>query len=230
MPVNREPDPIPPTDGAAAGHLAGLRVAYDAPPLDPTTVDPDPVAQFRAWFADVEAAGLPEPNAMVLATVDAAGAPAARTVLLKGLDDRGLVFYTNLDSAKGRQLAGHPLAALVFGWHLASVQVRVEGSVEMVAAGESDDYFASRPRESQLGAWASAQSEPAKSREALDAAYAEVEREFADGAIPRPPFWGGLRVVPQRWEFWAGRGGRLHDRVEYRRDDSGGWERTRLQP
>ena len=230
MPANREPDANPPADDAAAGHLAGLRVAYDAPPLDPATVDPDPVAQFRSWFADVEDAGLPEPNAMVLATVDDDGRPAARTVLLKGLDDRGLVFYTNLDSAKGRQLAGHPLAAVVFGWHLASVQVRVEGTVAAVSAGESDDYFASRPRESQLGAWASAQSEPAESREVLDAAYGEVEREFADGVIPRPPFWGGLRVVPQRWEFWAGRRGRLHDRVEYRRDDSGGWVRTRLQP
>jgi pyridoxamine 5'-phosphate oxidase len=227
---NPEPDPATPTEPDAAGHLAGLRVAYDAPPLDPATVDTDPVAQFRSWFADVEAAGLLEPNAMILATVDDAGRPAARTVLLKGLDDRGLVFYTNLDSAKGRQIAGHPLAALVFGWHLASVQVRVEGTVEAVSAGESDAYFASRPRESQLGAWASAQSEPAASRDALDAAYSEVEREFADGVIPRPPFWGGLRVVPQRWEFWAGRQGRLHDRVEYRRDDAGGWSRTRLQP
>ena len=230
MPSNREPDATAPADRGAAGHLAGLRVAYDAPPLDPTTVDPDPVTQFRAWFADVEAAGLPEPNAMVLATVDEDGRPAARTVLLKGLDDRGLVFYTNLDSAKGRQLAGHPLAALVFGWHLASVQVRVEGTVEAVSAEESDAYFASRPRESQLGAWASAQSEPAESRDALDASYDDVENQFADGVIPRPPFWGGLRVVPQRWEFWAGRQGRLHDRVEYRRDEAGGWVRTRLQP
>ena len=230
MPSNREPDATAPADRAAAGHLAGLRVAYDAPPLDPTTVDPDPVTQFRAWFADVEAAGLPEPNAMVLATVDEDGRPAARTVLLKGLDDHGLVFYTNLDSAKGRQLAGHPLAALVFGWHLASVQVRVEGTVEAVSAEESDAYFASRPRESQLGAWASAQSEPAESRDALDASYDDVENQFADGVIPRPPFWGGLRVVPQRWEFWAGRRGRLHDRVEYRPDEAGGWVRTRLQP
>jgi pyridoxamine 5'-phosphate oxidase len=227
---NPEPDAPTPTEPDAAGHLAGLRVAYDAPPLDPATVDPDPVAQFRAWFADVEAAGLPEPNAMVLATVDDAGRPAARTVLLKGLDERGLVFYTNLDSAKGRQVAGHPLAALVFGWHLASVQVRVEGTVEAVSAEESDAYFASRPRESRLGAWASAQSEPVESRDALDAAYSEVEREFADGVIPRPPFWGGLRVVPQRWEFWAGRRGRLHDRVEYRLDGAGSWTRTRLQP
>jgi len=230
VPSNREPDPTLPADDDAADHLAGLRVVYDAPPLDPATVDPDPVKQFQAWFADVETAGLPEPNAMVVATVDGSGRPAARTVLLKGLDDRGLVFYTNLDSAKGRQVAGHPLAAVVFVWHLASVQVRVEGTVETVSAAESDAYFASRPRESQLGAWASAQSEPAESREALDAAYDEVERQFADGVIPRPPFWGGLRVVPQRWEFWAGRRGRLHDRVEYRRDDSGGWVRTRLQP
>jgi len=230
VPSNREPDATPPADQAAAGHLAGLRVAYDAPPLDPATVDPDPVTQFRAWFADVEAAGLPEPNAMVLATVDEHGLPAARTVLLKGLDGRGLVFYTNLDSAKGHQLAAHPLAALVFGWHLASVQVRVEGTVESVSAEESDAYFASRPRESQLGAWASAQSDPAESRDALDASYDDVENQFADGVIPRPPFWGGLRVVPQRWEFWAGRRGRLHDRVEYRRDDVGGWVRTRLQP
>jgi pyridoxamine 5'-phosphate oxidase len=229
VPSNLEPDARPPADQAAADHLARLRVVYDAPPLDPATVDPDPVTQFRAWFGDVEAAGLPEPNAMVLATVDEDGRPAARTVLLKGLDDRGLVFYTNLDSAKGRQLEGHPLAALVFGWHLASVQVRVEGTVVAVSAEESDAYFASRPRESQLGAWASAQSEPIGSRALLDAAYDDVEREFA-GVIPRPPFWGGLRVVPRRWEFWAGRQGRLHDRVEYRRDDAGGWVRTRLQP
>lgn len=211
-------------------HLAGLRVSYDAPPLDPSTVDPDPVAQFRRWFDEVEAAGLPEPNAMVVATVDDAGRPAARTVLLKGLDERGLVFYTNLESAKGRQLAAHPVAAVVFGWHLASVQVRVEGTVEPVAGAESDAYFASRPRESQLGAWSSAQSDPVADRAALDAEYAEAAERFGSGPIPRPPFWGGLRVVPQRWEFWAGRTGRLHDRVEYRRDAEGGWVRTRLQP
>jgi len=212
-----------------AGRFAGLRVGYDAPALDPDTADPDPVAQFHAWFDEVQAAGLPEPNAMVVATASPDGMPAARTVLLKGLDERGLVFYTNLESAKGRQLAANPQAAVVFPWHPLSRQVRVEGTVAPVEPETADAYFDSRPLESRLGAWASAQSMPIEGRDELDAAYAETQQRFEGAEVRRPAFWGGYRIEPVRWEFWVGRVGRLHDRIEYRRDGDG-WSRLRLQP
>lgn len=219
---------------ADGGHLAGLRVRYDGPDIDPASMPADPLVAFTAWFDEVERAGLPEPNAVVLATVDAEGLPHARMVLVKGVDARGLVVYTNFTSAKGSELAVRPQAALVFPWHPLARQVRVEGPVERVDDAIADAYFASRPRESQLGAWASAQSKPVESRASLDARYADTERRFGDAPVPRPPFWGGYRIVPRRWEFWSGKRGRLHDRVEYVRaeEHQGGreWTRRRLQP
>jgi pyridoxamine 5'-phosphate oxidase len=164
----------------------------------------------------------------VLATADAAGTPSARTVLLKGYDGRGLRFFTNLGSAKATELAVNPRAALVFPWHAVARQVRVAGTVVEVDRDEVEGYFASRPRDSQLGAWASAQSTVVPSRAALDAALAEVADRFPDD-VPTPPGWGGYRVVPQSWEFWAGRAGRLHDRLRYRRTEQG-WTIERLAP
>ena len=216
--------------------LSGMRVVYTGESLDPAGVPDDPAELFRAWLADAERAGVVEPNAMVLATTGPSGRPHARTVLLKGLPaaDRGsagLLVFTNLESAKAGELAQHPAAAAVFGWYAISRQVRVEGAVRQAPASVSDAYFATRPRESQLGAWASRQSQPIESRAALDARYEEVERRFEGRDVERPPYWGGLILHPDRWEFWVGHRGRLHDRVLYVAvDDLPGWRRSRLQP
>jgi pyridoxamine 5'-phosphate oxidase len=209
-----------------------MRRAYERAGADVDDLGPDPVVAFGRWFADVAAAGVVEPNAMVLATADAAGAPSARTVLLKGYDGRGLRFFTNLGSAKAAELAGNPRAALVFPWHAVSRQVRVVGTAVGLDRDEVEAYFASRPRDAQLGAWASAQSSVVPSRAALDAALAEVAARFP-AEVPTPPGWGGYRVVPETWEFWAGRAGRLHDRLRYRRTgwgDEAGWTVERLAP
>jgi len=178
----------------------------------------DPFAIFAAAFARAVANEPFEANAMTLATVGATGAPSARVVLLKGADARGFVFYTNYDSRKGRELDARPVAALMLHWKQAEEQVRVEGDVERVSAGESDAYFRTRPRESQIGAWASLQSETLGSRAALEARFDELSRRFADGEVPRPPHWGGYRVVPARIEFWYGRASRLHERHVYERE------------
>jgi pyridoxamine 5'-phosphate oxidase len=170
-----------------------------------------------------------EPNAMTLATVDAAGQPAARTVLLKAIDPRGLTFYTNLDSRKARELAANPKAALLFWWPPHARQVRFEGTIEAVDEAEADAYFATRPRGSQLGAWASAQSSVIADRAALEAAEQEIAERFAGGPVPRPPFWGGYRLTPERVEFWQGRTNRLHDRLRYTRL-ADGWQIERLAP
>jgi pyridoxamine 5'-phosphate oxidase len=207
-----------------------MRRSYERAGVDVEDLGPDPVAAFGRWFADAAAAGVVEPNAMVLATAGAGGVPSARTVLLKGYDGRGLRFFTNLGSAKAAELAANPRAALVFPWHPVARQVRVAGAVVAVDRGEVEEYFASRPRDSQLGAWASAQSTVVPSRAALDAALADVAARFP-AEVPAPPGWGGYRVVPDSWEFWAGRVGRLHDRLRYRRTDpSGGWTVERLAP
>ena len=210
-----------------------MRRSYERVGIDIDDLGPDPLAAFRGWFAEAAGAGIVEPNAMVLATVGADGVPAARTVLLKGFDDAGLRFFTSLGSAKAADLAANPVAALVFPWHAMSRQVRVVGAVEALDRDAVEAYFAVRPRESQLGAWASAQSTVVGSRRALDDALAEVEARFPaeEGPVPAPPGWGGYRVVPTSWEFWAGRTGRLHDRLRYRRTpDGSSWLVERLAP
>jgi pyridoxamine 5'-phosphate oxidase len=191
--------------------------------------DPDPLRQFQRWFDAAVAAGLPEPNAMTLATCTADGVPSARIVLLKICDERGLAFFTNYRSRKARELANNPRAALVFFWPALERQVRVEGRVEQVSAEESDVYFASRPVNSRLGAWASDQSAVIPSRDELERKQHEFEAQFPDGRVPRPPHWGGYRVVPDVFEFWQGRPSRLHDRLRYRRVE-GRWVIERLSP
>ena len=186
--------------------------------------------QFAGWFADATALGLPEPNAMIVATADRSGRPSARTVLLKEFDERGFVFYTNYRSRKGTEALANPLASLVFPWFPIQRQVIVAGRVESVSRAETEAYFATRPRGSQLGAWASPQSQVVPDRAAVDAGLAAaIERFGEDGPVPAPPHWGGLRVLPESVEFWQGRRNRLHDRLRYRRTESG-WVVERLAP
>lgn len=208
-----------------------MRRAYGLGELLEGDIEADPVVQVRRWLDDAVSAGLAEPNAMVLATADADGRPSARTVLLKHLDERGFVFYTNQQSRKGDELAANPRCALVFPWHAMERQIRVEGNASKVGVDEVETYFGSRPRESQLGAWASQQSQPVPSREELDLQYASYDRQFPEGTeIPVPYFWGGYRIRPEVVELWQGRTGRLHDRLRYTRTGDSGWTLTRLQP
>jgi pyridoxamine 5'-phosphate oxidase len=213
--------------------LARLRREYGDHGLDLPDLEDDPIAMFRRWLDDTVSSGLHEPNAMVVATVGADARPSSRMVLLKGLDQRGFVFYTNLDSRKAREVAANPAVSLLFPWHDLQRQVRVEGTCSPVSAEENEAYFAARPRESQLGAWASPQSQVVSSRGALDERYGGVLAQFAGlDAVPLPPFWGGLRVEPQAVEFWQGRRGRMHDRLVYRRVGGPGaaWRVERLAP
>ncbi|MBC8161901.1 MAG: pyridoxamine 5'-phosphate oxidase [Roseiflexaceae bacterium] len=209
--------------------IADLRKDYTLRGLDVADLDRDPLAQFRSWFETAVQAGLPEPNAMTLASATRAGRPSARVVLLKGLDARGFVFYSNFESRKGRELIENSFAALVFLWDELERQVRVEGAVEQVAAGEADAYFASRPWGSRLGAWASAQSAVLADRAALEARYAALAVQYEGQDVPRPPHWGGFRVVPDTLEFWQGRSSRLHDRLRYTRTGDE-WRVERLSP
>ncbi len=211
-------------------NLADRRREYAKAALDDASVADDPFDQFRRWFDEAEAAELPEPHAMTLATADADGRPSARIVLLKGIDRESFVFYTSYRSRKGRELAVNPHAALVFYWDALERQVRVTGRVERLDQATSWEYFRSRPIGSRIGAWASHQSELLAERAELERRVAELTREFEGAEIPMPPEWGGYRVIPDEIEFWQGRPSRLHDRIRFRRDTTTGWQRGRLSP
>jgi pyridoxamine 5'-phosphate oxidase len=213
-------------------NLDERRAELEARGIEPTTLDADPLMQFRAWLGDATEWGLYMPEAMVLSTADREGRPSSRQVLLRGLD-HGFLFFTNYESGKARDLEGNPFVALCFTWHQLQRQVRVRGMARPLPAVESDDYFRTRPRGSQIGAWASPQSERLDDRRELEQRVREVEERFAGGEVPRPPNWGGYRVEPDEVEFWQGRPSRLHDRFRYRRqraDEGGGWRADRLAP
>jgi pyridoxamine 5'-phosphate oxidase len=207
-----------------------LRVDYSRGTLVESAALADPIAQFQRWFDEARAAGVPEANAMTLATVDASGRPSARVVLLKGLDARGFSFFTNYESRKAREMAANPRAALCFYWQPLERQVRVEGTVETTSREESEVYFRTRPLEAQIGAWVSRQSEVIASRQELERRQAELVAKFAGAPVPLPDFWGGYRVVPESVEFWQGRPGRLHDRLRYERSPGDAWVIRRLSP
>lgn len=209
--------------------LSEMRENYMRSGLSEAEAGDDPFRLFQSWFDAALAGQLPEPNAMTLATVGEDRKPSARTVLLKGLDDRGFTFFTNYDSRKGRELEANPFAALVFLWQPLERQVRVEGVVEKVTAKESDDYFVNRPLGSRLGAWASRQSDVISGREYLEAQHKALMAKYPDGNVPRPDFWGGYRLFPEMFEFWQGRPSRLHDRIRFRHSPTG-WIRERLSP
>jgi pyridoxamine 5'-phosphate oxidase len=209
---------------------ANLRTEYLQSALDERDAGGEPFALFRRWFEEAVQSGGPDPNAMSLATVDAEGRPSIRIVLCKEFDDGGFVFFTNYASRKGRELAGNRQACLLFYWPQLERQVRVSGHVDPIPAAESDAYFAERPREARIGAWASPQSEPLADRQELERRFSEAQRRFpGDASPPRPPHWGGFRLVPGAIEFWQGRQSRLHDRLLFSRSGSG-WERVRLAP
>ena len=210
-------------------NLADERKSYERDALEESGAALDPLRQFQSWMDEAFAAKVPEPNAMTLATVGADGRPSTRIVLIKGADERGIVWFTNYDSRKGRDLAANPFAALQFHWVDLERVVRIEGRVERVEPEVSDEYFRSRPLDSRLGAWASPQSQVIASRATLVGNAAKAAAQHGLNP-PRPPNWGGYRLVPERWEFWQGRKSRLHDRLSYRLDEAGGWIKERLAP
>lgn len=209
--------------------LASLRIEYEAMGIDPTSMADDPLEEFVVWLQAAVEAGVPQPNAFVLATASSDAVPSARAVLLKGVDERGLGFYTNVTSRKGEELAANPRAAACFVWMELHRQIRVEGYVARLDDASADAYFASRPHGSRLAAAASHQSRVVATREALEQRYRELEAQYPDGSVPRPPEWGGFRIVPEMYEFWQGRPNRFHDRVRYRREDDW-WVKERLAP
>lgn len=209
--------------------ISNLRSEYTLNGLDTADVLPDPIAQFKVWFNAALGAAVPEPNAMHVSTVSKDGRPDGRIVLLKDVSDAGFVFYTNYESRKGRELTDHPFATLTFFYPELERQIRIEGRAERVSDAESDDYFSSRPRGSQIGAWVSHQSTVIDSREILENRQRELIAQFDGQPIPRPPYWGGFRVVPDLVEFWQGRPSRLHDRVRYRKEGEN-WLIERLSP
>lgn len=211
-------------------HIAKIRADYTRDSLGEEQVGDDPVAFFRKWFQEAEAAGVSEVNAMTLATVDASSRPSARIVLLKGLEDDSFVFFTNYDSSKGEQMAAQPDVALLFFWKELERQVRVEGRVEKIPAADSETYFHSRPKGSQISALASPQSQVIAGREILEDKVKQLEQQYASGEVPRPEHWGGYRVIPTRIEFWQGRHNRLHDRIVFTGSRNNGWTRQRLAP
>jgi len=209
--------------------IADIRTDYRRAALSEDDAASDPIAQFSVWFQEAVSADVIEPNAMCLATATPDAYPAARMVLLKGVDARGFVFYTDYRSRKGRELADNPCASLCFFWGELERQVRINGAVQRVSRAEADEYFQSRPLPSRVGAWTSHQSQVLPSRDALEQELAQNEARFADGIVPLPDHWGGFRVIPEEIEFWQGRPSRLHDRLQYRRD-AGVWVKRRLSP
>lgn len=209
--------------------IRGMRKSYEQGELDESVSHENPVNQFGAWFDEAKAAHIPEPNAMTLATVGEGGRPSTRIVLVKSFDEQGIVFFTNYDSRKGQELATNPQAALQFHWVEQERVVRIEGRVEKVSAEESDEYFQMRPIDSRIGAWASPQSQVIATRAVLLANAARYGAQFGPRP-PRPDHWGGYRLVPDTWEFWQGRTSRLHDRLRYRLDEQGNWNKERLAP
>ncbi|HBE18428.1 MAG TPA: pyridoxamine 5'-phosphate oxidase [Cyanobacteria bacterium UBA11149] len=210
--------------------IADLRKEYTLQGLKETDVLPNPFAQFKIWLDRAIAAELPEPNAMSIATASLDGKPSVRMVLLKEYDERGFAFFTNYNSQKGQQLRDNPWGAIAFWWAELERQVRIEGKVEQVSPPESDSYFQNRPRDSQLGAWTSAQSEVIDSREVLEERLGKFQQEYENQDVPRPPNWGGFRLIPSVIEFWQGRPNRLHDRLLYTIQDDGSWIIQRLSP
>ena len=209
--------------------LSDIRREYLGEPLSEAHCADDPMRQFTHWFEQVRTVE-PNPTAMALATVSADGRPSVRTVLLKGVDDRGLIFYTNYESRKAREMEATGRASLLFFWPSLERQVRIDGTVERVSPAESDAYFETRPLDSRLSVYASRQSEAIESREVLEDAFERARRTYGDGSVPRPDWWGGYRIVPDEFEFWQGRSSRLHDRLRYVKGSDGSWRRERLAP